>query len=97
MYRDLKMMAAAAILFVAGCAEGPFPTGNPKIPAPDGAQVVSMCYHANATTREEVMSLAAKECEVERSSVEFWHHDKTFNSCPIMAKTRVSFLCVPPK
>ncbi len=90
-------MAAAAILFVAGCVEGPFPTGNPKFPAPDGAQVVSMCYHANATTREEVMSLAAKECDVEGSGVEFWHHDKMFNSCPIMAKTRVSFLCVPRK
>tara|TARA_B100000676_G_scaffold310489_1_gene377226 strand:- start:4415 stop:4708 length:294 start_codon:yes stop_codon:yes gene_type:complete len=97
MYRNLKIMAAAAILFVAGCVEGPFPTGNPKFPAPDGAQVVSMCYHANATTREEVMSLAAKECDVEGSGVEFWHHDKMFNSCPIMAKTRVSFLCVPRK
>ena len=97
MYLNLKMMAAAAILFVAACAEGPFPTGNPKIPAPDGAQVVSMCYHASATTREEVMSLAAKECDVEQSSVELWHHDKMFNSCPILAKTRVSFICVPPK
>ena len=97
MYRILNMIAPAAILFVAGCAERPFLTGNPKIPAPDGEQVLSMCYHANATTREELVSLAAKECKVEESGVELWHHDKTFNSCPILAKTRVSFLCVPPK
>ena len=66
MYRNLNMIAVAASLFVAGCAEKPFFTGNPNIQAPDGVQVVSVCYHANVTTREEVMSLAVKECEVER-------------------------------
>ena len=97
MYRNLNMIFVADVLFAAGCADRPFITGNPNIPAPDGVQVVSMCYHANATTREELVSLAAKECEVEGSGVEFWHHDKTFNSCPLLAKTRVSFHCVPPK
>ena len=97
MYRNLNMIAVAASLFVVGCAEKPFHTGNPNIQAPDGVQVVSVCYHANVTTREEVVSLAVKECDVEGSGVEFWHHDKMFNSCPILAKTRVSFLCVPPK
>ncbi len=97
MYRIRNIIVVAAILLAAGCGERPFLTGSPNILAPEGAQVVSMCYHANATTREEVMSLAAKECEVEGSGVSFWRHDTTFNSCPILAKTRVSFLCVPPK
>ena len=65
------MIAVAASLFVAGCAEKPFFTGNPNIQAPDGVQVVSVCYHANVTTREEVLSLAAKECEVEGRASSF--------------------------
>lgn len=55
-----------------------------------------MCYHAHSTTREEVMELAARECKEEGYSVEFWRHDKTFNDCPILAKTRVSFFCIAP-
>jgi hypothetical protein len=84
-------------LWLLGCGEAPFVTGNPAIKPPDNTQVVSMCYHANATTREKVTALAAKECTGEGSTVTFWRHDTTLNDCPIMAKTRVSFLCVPPK
>jgi hypothetical protein len=81
-------------LWLLGCGAAPFVIGNSVIKSPDGTQVVSMCYHANATTREEVTTLAAKECKEEGSTVTFWHHDTAFNDCPILAKTRVSFLCV---
>jgi len=90
------MIFVAVVMSLGGCGERPFPTSNPGIPSPKGLQVVSMCYHANSTTREEVMELAAKECTEEGYSVEFWHHDKTFNDCPILAKTRASFLCIAP-
>jgi hypothetical protein len=83
-------------LLLHGCGVAPFVTSNPAIKSPDETEVVSMCYHANATTREEVTALAAKECTVEDSTVTFWHHDTVLNDCPILAKTRVSFLCVLP-
>jgi hypothetical protein len=97
MKRYLQVLIALLFpLWLLGCDVAPFVTGNPAIKSPDKTEVVSMCYHANATTREEVRALAAKECTEEGSTVTFWHHDTTLNDCPILAKTRVSFLCVPP-
>ena len=97
MKRYLQVLIALFFpLWLLGCGAAPFVTGNPAIKSPDKTQVVSMCYHANATTREEVTALAAKECTVEDSTITFWHHDTALNDCPILAKTRVSFLCVPP-
>jgi hypothetical protein len=83
-------------LWLFGCGVAPFVTGNPAIKSSDDIQVVSICYHANATTREEVMAIAAKDCREEGSTVTFWNHEITFNDCPILAKIRVSFLCVSP-
>lgn len=83
-------------LVLAGCGAAPFATSNPSIRPPDGVQVVSVCYHANNTTREAVRAIAVKECTEEESTLKFWHHDTTLNDCPVLAKTRVSFLCLPP-
>lgn len=83
-------------LWLLGCGVAPFVTENPEIKSPVETQIVSMCYHANATTREAVTALATKECKKEGSSVKFWHHDTMFNDCPVLAKTRVSFICVTP-
>lgn len=79
-----------------GCGSPPFITSSPNISPPDEEQVVSVCYNANNTTRDDIRALAVKECTVEGSGLEFWHHDKALNDCPILAKARVSFLCIPP-
>jgi len=96
-YRILRIPMIVAVLVLVGCGERLFPTSNPSIRHPDGLQIVSMCYHANVTTREEVEDVAAEQCADDGSRVKFWHHDRTFNDCPIFAKARVSFICVPSK
>ena len=96
MIRIIFMLFVAICMSLGGCSQRPFATSSPDIPSPRGLEVVSMCYHAHSTTREEVMKLAARKCKKEGYSVEFWRHDKTFNDCPILAKTRVSFFCIAP-
>ena len=83
-------------LWISGCGAAPFVTDNLAIKSPDDLQIISICYHANATTREEVTAFAVKKCKEEGSTVTFLHHDKMFNDCPILAKMRVSFICVSP-
>jgi len=90
-------ICAAVLSVLAGCGAPPFVTSTPKEKPGGDLQVVSVCYHANSTTREEVYQVALKECEIEGSSLEFFHHDKLLNECPVLAKTRVSFLCMPPQ
>jgi hypothetical protein len=80
-----------------GCGAAPFVTVNPSLSPPNGEQVVSICYDANATTREEIAAIAQKECKEEGAGLNFWVQDKTLNECPILAKIRVSFLCIPPQ
>ncbi|MBG05996.1 MAG: hypothetical protein CMM59_18195 [Rhodospirillaceae bacterium] len=98
MIRLRQFVISAAVLSVlGGCGPPPFVTSTPKQNSGDDRQVVSVCYNANSTTREEIYKVAAKECDAEGASLEFFHHDKLLNECPILAKTRVSFICIPPQ
>lgn len=89
--------ASSFVLLLSACGAAPFVTPNPKATPSNGAKVVSMCYHANSTTREAIKAIAVKECDGEGDTVQFWRHDKALNDCPVLAKTRVSFICVPQK
>ena len=88
------LILGAVLSVLAGCGQEPFVTTSPKEKASGNEQVVSVCYNANSTTREEIYKIANEECEVDGSSLEFFHHDKLFNACPIFAKSRASFLCI---
>ena len=88
------LILGAVLSVLAGCGQRPFVTTPPQGKPSVDRQVVSICHNANSTTREEIYKIAYKECEVEGSSLEFFHHDKLFNACPIFAKYRVSFLCI---
>lgn len=95
----LPTVSGAAIfaLSLFGCADRPFVTKVvPSEASPDGLKVVSVCYDARVTTREAIGAVAVKECKEEGADVRFWRHDTMFNDCPVLAKTRVSFLCVAP-
>ena len=89
-------LVAASVAVLAGCGAPAFITSSPGIAPPNEEQVVSVCYNANNTTREKIADLAVKECSIEGSELQFFHHDKALNDCPILAKARVSFLCIPP-
>ena len=91
------VIGAAVSSVLGGCGVPPFVTSIPKQNSGDDRQAVSVCYNANSTTRKEIYKVAAKECDAEGASLEFFHHDKLLNGCPILAKTRVSFICIPPK
>lgn len=97
--RGLSSVLSGLLLLaplLGGCAEAPFITeSHPSAPAPSEGQIVSVCYNANVTTREEIRALAQKECKDEDTKAEFWHHDRMLNDCPVLAKMRVSYLCVP--
>ncbi len=89
------LILGAVLSILAGCGQKPFVINAPKVFSSSDRQVVSICHNANSTTREEIYKIVAKECEVEGSSLEFFHHEKLFNECPIFAKSRVSFYCIP--
>ena len=85
-----------AIMVCISCVAAPFATSNPTKHPESDVQVVSICYHAGTTTREQIMLAASENCEIEGSILQFWRHDRMLNECPILAKTRVSFLCTAP-
>ena len=91
-----KFLATLAIVSCTlACTVSPFVTNNPDLKSPNELQVISICYSASTTSRNDIIEIAVKECVKKESKLKFWRQDRMFNECPVFAKIRVSFLCVP--
>ncbi|MDA0656076.1 MAG: hypothetical protein O2912_06700 [Proteobacteria bacterium] len=93
-----------AVLGLGGCEQlakiggEPFVTENPlNLPRADQQEYVSACYNADTTTRAQIAAVAVKACEQVGSQVKFFAHDMILNTCPVVTKARVTYLCIAPK
>lgn len=91
-----RIAAFLVLSSLAACSFGPVVTTNPLDAEEAGEQVVSVCYTAANTTREEIMALAEERCRIEGSSLEIWKSNLLLNECPVFLKRRVAFVCIPP-
>jgi hypothetical protein len=93
-----------AALSLGGCEQfakiggEPFVTENPlNLPYADQQEYVSACYNADTTTRTQIAVVASKACKEPGSQVKFFAHDMILNTCPVLTKARVTYLCIAPK
>lgn len=88
---------AAVILFTTACARSPSVTETDKwVSATAPGPVVSICYSAAESTREEVMAFALTECQEDLQALTLIGEDTALNDCPLLKRARVAFACVPP-
>ncbi|MEQ9491166.1 MAG: hypothetical protein RIM72_19470 [Alphaproteobacteria bacterium] len=88
---------SAIILFAAACARSPSVTDTDKwVSANAPGPVVSVCYSAAESTREEVMAFALAECREDLQALILIGEDTALNDCPLLKRARVTFACVPP-
>jgi len=89
-----RQLAAVGLLFVTACAvPPPTKTENPLTVSKDRKDIVSVCYASGNHSRADVRAVAMQACGAGTVSVAPWRIDEYLNECPILKKTRVSFLC----
>ena len=93
----MRWPALAALVLMAGaCADHPPTVTNTPLSVPKGrGDIVSVCFSAGDHTREAVEAVALEHCPKGTASVTAWTVDRVLNDCPVMKKSRASFLCVP--
>jgi hypothetical protein len=98
------LLLLIAVLGLAGCEQfakiggDPFVTENPlNLPQADQQEYVSACYNADTTTRAQIAVIASKACKQAGSQVKYFAHDMILNTCPVVTKARVTYLCITPK
>tara|TARA_Y100000588_G_scaffold386020_1_gene480620 strand:- start:1924 stop:2232 length:309 start_codon:yes stop_codon:yes gene_type:complete len=90
-----QVVAATALLIIAACTDlQPTKTENPLAVPGDRKDIVSVCYSPADHSRVDIQTVALKLCGQDAVTVTPWRIDKYLNDCPILKKTRVSFLCV---
>ena len=92
-----RLLGAVAILaVVTGCtAHPPSRTENP-VSVPGGrTDIVSVCYESGDHSRAEIEAVALAVCPEKTARVTAWRVDRVLNECPLLKKSRVSFICVP--
>ena len=88
-------LAATGLLFLSSCADfPPTETENPLTVPSDREDIVSVCYDAGDHSRSDIETVALAACEKGTVAVTPWRIDKYLNECPVLKKTRISFLCV---
>lgn len=91
----LRYLAATGLFFLSSCADiPPTETENPLTVPSARKDIVSVCYDAGDHSRSEIQSVALAACDKGTVSVTPWRIDKYLNECPVLKKTRISFLCV---
>ncbi len=91
----LQSLAATALLAITACTNlQPTLTDNPLTLPEDRKDIVSVCYSSANHSRADIQTVALKLCGQDAVTVTPWRIDKYLNECPILKKTRVSFLCV---
>ena len=89
-----RWLAAVGLLFVTACTGlPPTKTENPLTVSEDRKDIVSVCYASGDHTRADVHAVAMQACGAGTVTVTPWRIDQYLNECPILKRTRVSFLC----
>jgi len=84
------------VLALAGCTvHPPTVTSNPIAVSPDRRDVISICYDGTDHARRDIEAIALENCPEGTASLQPWRTDKVLNDCPMLKKSRVSFICVP--
>ena len=90
----LRWLAAAGLLYTSACTDLPPTTTENPLTVPEGRKdIVSVCY-ATGHSRSDIRAVALEACGKDTVSVTPWRIDEYLNACPVLKKTRVSFLCV---
>jgi hypothetical protein len=90
--------ACALLLGATGCTDlPPTQTENPLTVSAGRKDIVSVCYNETIHTRSEIEAVARVACGDGTRAVRAWRVDQVFNDCPILKKTRASFVCVPAR
>ena len=91
----LQFLTLTALLSMTACTDlQPTQTENPLTVPEDRKDIVSVCYSSADHTSADIQTVALKLCGQDAVTVTPWRIDKYLNECPILKKTRVSFLCV---
>jgi len=94
MNRLLKTaLAVGGVLLLAACAREPSETGPDVWQEVSGEPVVSVCYSAAVSTREQIEAYAQSLCPIAKPAVELIDHDNFLNNCPLSKRNRATFLC----
>ncbi|NKB59832.1 MAG: hypothetical protein GKS00_26275 [Alphaproteobacteria bacterium] len=94
--RRLLILGALCVL-TAACADlPPTKTANPLNVSPDRSDIVSVCYDDGDHGRAEIEAVALEACGKGATAVTPWQVDKYLNDCPMLKKSRISFMCVSP-
>jgi hypothetical protein len=91
-----RWSAVAVLAILAGaCADHP-PTKTtlPIAVPPNRTDIVAVCFSPGDHTREAIEAVALELCPKGSVAVTAWKVDKVLNDCPIMKKSRASFVCV---
>lgn len=88
-------VAAAGLVLASACTDlPPTKTENPLTVSEERKDIVSVCYAPGDHSRADVRAVALQACGRDTVAVTPWRIDKYLNECPVLKKTRVSFLCV---
>ena len=91
----LRLLAATGLFLLPACTDlPPTETENPLTVSSDRKDIVSVCYDTGDHSRGVIQAVALAACGKRTVSVTPWRIDKYFNECPVLKKTRISFLCV---
>lgn len=88
------LFAGASLLLLASCMDHPpTETAIPFSVPFNRDDIVSVCYDTGDHNRSEIEAVALESCGKQAISVTPWRVDTYLNDCPILKKTRASFVC----
>ncbi|MEX2617903.1 MAG: hypothetical protein WD767_17575 [Alphaproteobacteria bacterium] len=94
-----RLLGAVAILaFVTACtAHPPSRTEIPVSVPGHRTDIVSVCYDSGDHSRAEIEAVALAICPENTAQITAWRVDRVLNECPLLKKSRVSFICAPAR
>ena len=90
----VPVLCLAGVLLLAACAREPSRTETDVWQQRPGESVVSVCYSAAVSTREQVEAYAQSYCPAAKPLVNLIDHDNFLNNCPLSKRNRATFLCL---
>lgn len=90
-------MILGSVLLLASCATDPSVTDNTNVKKiPEGYKAVSICYSGDQEDKAVAEKLALDSCPEGTTNLHLWDHNAVMNSCPILKRRRITFLCALP-